>query len=36
MWQDEDIFWLLFDFSGGTFEAGQDLAVVAHDAVEAA
>lgn len=36
MWQDEDIFWLLFDFSGGTFDAGQDLAVVAHDAVAAA
>ena len=36
MWQDEDVFWLIFDFSGGSFGAGQDLAVVAHDAVEAA
>jgi hypothetical protein len=36
MWQNEDVFWLMFDFSGGSFAAGQDLAVVAHDAVQAA
>ena len=36
MWQDEGVFWLLFDFSGGSFGAGRDLAAVAHDAVEAA
>jgi len=36
MWQDEDVFWLMFDFSGASFGAGTDLAVVAHDAVEAA
>jgi hypothetical protein len=36
MWQDGDVFWLIFDFSGGTFGAGRDLAVVAHDAVETA
>jgi len=33
MWQDGDVFWLLFDFSGDSFRAGRDLAVVAHDAV---
>jgi hypothetical protein len=36
MWQVQEIFWLLFDLSGSTLEAGEDLAVVAHDAVEAA
>lgn len=36
MWQDEDVFWLLFDFSGAKLTAGQDLAVVAHDAVDPA
>ena len=36
MWQDQDLFWLLLDFSGLRLEAGQDLAVVAHDAIEAA
>jgi hypothetical protein len=35
MWQVEDVFWLLFDFSGSPV-AGTNLAVVAHDAVEAA
>jgi hypothetical protein len=35
MWQDEDVFWLLFDFSGQRLQAGQDLAVVAHDAIAA-
>jgi len=36
MWQDEDVFWLMFDFSGGSFGTGQDLAVIAHDAAQAA
>jgi len=36
MWQDEDVFWLMFDFSGDGFGARRDLAVVAHDAVDAA
>lgn len=36
MWQEQEVFWLLFDFSGGSFAAGRDLAVVAHDAVAAA
>jgi hypothetical protein len=36
MWQEQEVFWLLFDFSGDAFGAGQDLAVVAHDAVQAA
>lgn len=35
MWQDEDVFWLLFELSGGGLESGQALAVVAHDAIEA-
>jgi len=33
MWQDEAVFWLLFDFSGGSFEAGRGLAEGAHQAV---
>jgi hypothetical protein len=33
MWQDEDLFWLVFDFSGSSFDQGQALAVAAHDAV---
>jgi hypothetical protein len=33
MWQDGDVFWLLFDFSGARFQAGQDLAVATHDAI---
>jgi hypothetical protein len=32
MWQDQEVFWLLFDFSGGSFEAGKVLAKGAHDA----
>jgi hypothetical protein len=36
MWQVEDVFWLMFDFSGSAPGAGEDLVVVAHDAVEAA
>ncbi len=35
MWQDDEIFWLLFEFSGQPMDAGQDLAVVAHDAISA-
>ncbi|HEY7660898.1 MAG TPA: hypothetical protein VIC58_09905 [Actinomycetota bacterium] len=34
MWQDEGIFWLLFDFSGNRLQAGQDLAVVASGVVD--
>ena len=36
MWQDQDVFWLLFDFSGGSFEGGQALAEGAQDAASAA
>ncbi|HEY3214237.1 MAG TPA: hypothetical protein VGL16_13645 [Actinomycetota bacterium] len=36
MWQDQEVFWLLFDFSGGSFEAGKALAEGAHDAASAA
>jgi hypothetical protein len=36
MWQAEDVFWLLFDLSGGTYQAGKDLAVVAQEAVGSA
>jgi hypothetical protein len=35
MWQDRDAFWLLFDFSGSTFEAGKALAQGARDAASA-
>jgi len=35
MWQEDEIFWLLFEFSGQPQDAGQDLAVVAHDAIAA-
>ena len=36
MWQDQGVFWLLFDLSGGSFEAGKALAESAHDAASAA
>jgi hypothetical protein len=36
MWQDQDVFWLLIDFSGASFEAGKGLAQGAHDAASAA
>jgi hypothetical protein len=36
MWQDQEVFWLLFDLSGGSFEAGKALAESAHDAASAA
>ena len=32
MWQDREVFWLLFDFSGGSFDAGRALAQGAHEA----
>lgn len=35
MWQEDEIFWLLFEFSGQPQDAGQDLAVVANDAIAA-
>ena len=35
MWQDDDVFWLLYDFSGARFQAGQDLAVATHDTISA-
>ena len=35
MWQDRDVFWLLFDFSGGSFQDGRALAHGAHDAASA-
>jgi hypothetical protein len=31
MWQDQEVFWLLFDLSGGSFEAGKALAESAHE-----
>ncbi len=36
MWQDQEVFWLLFDFSRDSFEAGKALAEGAHDASSAA
>ena len=36
MWQDQEVFWVLFDISGGSFEAGKALAKGAHDAASAA
>jgi hypothetical protein len=36
MWQDDGVFWLLFEFSGQGQMAARSLAVVAHDAVETA
>jgi hypothetical protein len=36
MWQDDAVFWLLFEFSGQGHEAARSLAVVAHDAVGSA
>ncbi len=35
MWQDDEVYWTLFDLSGAPPAAGQDLAVVAHDSIEA-
>jgi hypothetical protein len=35
MWQDRDVFWLLFDFSGSSFEAGKELARGAQAAASA-
>lgn len=36
MWEDDGVFWLLFEFSGQGQMAARSLAVVAHDAVETA
>ena len=36
MWQDQEIFWLLFDFSANSFEAGKALAEGARVAASAA
>jgi hypothetical protein len=36
MWQDGEVFWLLFDFSGSSFEQGMALARGAHEAAAAA
>jgi len=36
MWQDQGVFWLMFDFSGGSFDAGKGMAEGAHEAVSAA
>jgi hypothetical protein len=36
LWQDQGVFRLLFDLSGGSFEAGKALAEGAHDAASAA
>jgi hypothetical protein len=36
MWQDQEVFWLLFDFSGDSFQAGKTLAERAHDAASGA
>jgi hypothetical protein len=36
MWRDQEVFWLLFDFSEGSSVAGKALAEGAHDAVSAA
>lgn len=36
MWQDDAVFWLLFEFSGEGHDAARSLAVAAHDAVETA
>ena len=35
MWQDDAVFWLLFEFSGQGQQAARSLAIVAHDAVQA-
>ena len=35
MWQDDEVYWTLFDLSGGPQAAGQELAVAAHDSIEA-
>ena len=35
MWQDDEVYWTLFDLSGAPPAAGQDLAVAAHDSIEA-
>lgn len=36
MWQEDSVFWLLFEFSGEGQQAARSLAVVAHDAVRSA
>ena len=36
MWQDQEVFWLLFDFWGGSFDAGKALAEGAHEDASAA
>ena len=36
MWQDDAVFWLLYEFSGQGHQAARSLAVVTHDAVESA
>jgi hypothetical protein len=33
MWEEDDVFWILFDLSGASIGATQDLSVAAHDAV---
>jgi hypothetical protein len=33
MWQEDSVFWLLFEFSGQGQTAARSLAIVAHDAV---
>jgi hypothetical protein len=33
MWQEDEVYWILFDMSGGSIDASQGLAVAAHEAV---
>jgi hypothetical protein len=35
MWQDDQVYWILFDLSASPQAAGQDLAVAAHDSIAA-
>ncbi|MCI0632642.1 MAG: hypothetical protein L0206_01805 [Actinobacteria bacterium] len=35
MWQDDEVYWTLFDLSGAPHAAGQELAVAAHGSIEA-
>ena len=35
MWEQDDVFWIVFELSGARMGAAQDLAVAAHDAVQA-
>jgi hypothetical protein len=35
MWEQDDVFWIVFELSGATMGAAQDLAVAAHDVVQA-